>query len=194
MIYFTSDTHCHHRKILEYTKRPYSTVEEHDQAIIDLINSTVTKNDQLYILGDVVFPSDFKTLNKFHSKINGNVTYILGNHDKRAAFSRFQNYDYLERRWDGDFFVLSHYPILCWNRCHHGSYHLYGHEHSNIEDICDKMWPQRRSMDVGLDNSIRIFGEPKLFSLDFIKEYLGSRNGGTISLNRNSNKKKDSGR
>ena len=53
MIYFTSDFHfCHNRDFI-YERRGFSSIEEHDQTIIDNFNSIITDEDILYILGDV---------------------------------------------------------------------------------------------------------------------------------------------
>ncbi len=41
--YFISDPHFGHKNVLEFEKRPFSTVEEMDQAIIDNVNYTIKK-------------------------------------------------------------------------------------------------------------------------------------------------------
>ena len=33
-LFFTSDTHFGHRHILEFCKRPFSSIEEHDEQLI----------------------------------------------------------------------------------------------------------------------------------------------------------------
>ena len=55
-VYFTSDLHLGHRRILElYQWRPFAQmgdIEAHDNKLIELWNSTVSKYDKVYILGD----------------------------------------------------------------------------------------------------------------------------------------------
>ena len=53
MIYFTSDLHFWHKNAVLYTNRPFGTVEEMNEKLIEYWNSTVHKNDEVYILGDV---------------------------------------------------------------------------------------------------------------------------------------------
>ena len=59
-IFVTSDLHLSHRRIAEEFKaedgsplRPFKNMEEHDQALINRINSIVGKRDKLFILGDI---------------------------------------------------------------------------------------------------------------------------------------------
>lgn len=59
MIWFTSDLHFFHDRILEFhPKRKEifgSTVEKAKEAMIQLWNSRVNKKDTVYILGDLAF-------------------------------------------------------------------------------------------------------------------------------------------
>jgi calcineurin-like phosphoesterase family protein len=43
--------------------------------------------------------------------------------------------------------VLCHFPMLVWNRAHHGAIHLHGHSHGNLRFPN----PSARIMDVGVD-------------------------------------------
>ena len=55
MIWFTSDTHFGHENMLRLCDRPWSTVAQMNDAIVDNINSKVAVDDELYILGDFSF-------------------------------------------------------------------------------------------------------------------------------------------
>lgn len=52
MIYFTSDLHFYHEKIIKHTHRPFHTVEEMNKALIKKWNDKISSADEVYILGD----------------------------------------------------------------------------------------------------------------------------------------------
>ena len=56
MIYFTADTHFGHNNVIQFCDRPFASVEEMDEAMIQNWNERVTGNDTVYILGDMFFP------------------------------------------------------------------------------------------------------------------------------------------
>ena len=55
MIRFTSDTHFGHENVLKFTDRPWETIWQMNDAIVDNINGKVAVDDELYILGDFSF-------------------------------------------------------------------------------------------------------------------------------------------
>ena len=52
MIYFTSDLHFYHDKIITHTQRPFYNAEEMNKTLIQKWNNKVSSNDEVYILGD----------------------------------------------------------------------------------------------------------------------------------------------
>ena len=48
MTFFTADTHFGHANILKYQNRPFKSIAEHNDTIIDNINSMVKGGDTLY--------------------------------------------------------------------------------------------------------------------------------------------------
>ena len=50
MIYFTSDLHLNHARIIELANRPFGSVEEMNDTIIGNINDTVGADDTLWVL------------------------------------------------------------------------------------------------------------------------------------------------
>lgn len=79
-IYFTSDLHLGHKNILKYENRDkklnISTIQEHDDKLIQNWNSIVTKDDLVFILGDVSFYGAKKT-NELIKCLNGEKILIL---------------------------------------------------------------------------------------------------------------------
>jgi calcineurin-like phosphoesterase family protein len=168
MIYFTSDCHFGHKNIIEYCERPFDNVHIMDQVMFDRINETVGADDTLYMLGDFCYKG--KKPIEYRSRINcQDVHIILGNHDKRndykddsQGFSSVQ--EVKEIIYCNQKIFLSHYPHRSWPSSHKGSYMLYGHVHSKLDN--EDQTSKRLTLDVGVDNTInygKIFGEPWSF-------------------------------
>lgn len=156
-IFITSDIHFSHRKILEYCpdSRPFSSVEDMNEAIVDNWNKKVTNEDEIFILGDVSFGKPIETC-EFLERLNGkSFKLVLGNHDssKYLKEDRFRYRfewikDYNKVKLFGKDIIMFHYPIEQWDKKHYGSYHFHGHLHSkNPEKLT------QRRVDVGLDGS-----------------------------------------
>ena len=91
-IFFTSDLHFGHKNLLKFTKpRPFTTIEEHDQTIIDNWNSVVNQDDTVYVLGDIAMGMDPDKLEDYLKKLNGHKRLILGNHDRSKLHARYLN-------------------------------------------------------------------------------------------------------
>ena len=52
-VFFIADTHFRHRNIIKHDGRPYSSVDEMNEALITNWNAKVKPNDSVYHLGDV---------------------------------------------------------------------------------------------------------------------------------------------
>lgn len=86
MIYFTSDTHFSHARIIEYCDRPFASVEAMDTALVANWNACVKPNDHVIHVGDVTLlrkpqKDKFGTLNVLRS-LNGHKIVVAGNHDE----------------------------------------------------------------------------------------------------------------
>jgi calcineurin-like phosphoesterase family protein len=79
MIYFSSDHHFGHSNIIKYCNRPYSSVEEMNEKLIENWNATVKPEDTVYYLGD--FSLSTKPVKEITPKLNGHKLLIPGNHD-----------------------------------------------------------------------------------------------------------------
>lgn len=135
-IYFTADLHFGHKNVLKYDNRPFQTIEEMDAEIIRRWNNKVKPEDTVYILGDISWYKPDKTI-ELINQLNGTLYLVKGNHDRispqlRKCFKGVFEYG-TEIKVDGQFVVLSHYPIPYFNRRFHGAYMLYGHVHNSPE-------------------------------------------------------------
>ena len=76
-VFFTSDTHFGHKNLLKIGKgRPFDTIEEHDEALIENWNKVVKPNDLVYHLGDVAMATDANRLREIFKRLKGNIHLI----------------------------------------------------------------------------------------------------------------------
>ena len=57
MIFFTSDLHLGHENCIRLCNRPFSSIEEMDETLIENWNRKITGKDTVYILGDLIYIS-----------------------------------------------------------------------------------------------------------------------------------------
>lgn len=169
MIWFSADLHLSHSKIIKFCDRPFSSVEEMDQHLIEEWNRCVSSTDTIYFLGDFAFAGQ-KRVAELLNSLNGLKHIIWGNHDKtlkkllREQKLVESQQDYLEIKVDRQPIVLFHYPLRTWNKAYHGSWHLYGHCHG-------KAPPLGKSVDVGVDAK-ELTCEYRPVNLDEIREFM----------------------
>lgn len=96
--YFTSDLHVGHANVIRHCNRPYSSVEEMDEALINNWNSMVLPGDLVYILGDFVWKVN--DIPKALSRLNGDKVLISGNHDQTfIKHKKAQKFYHLFKKW-----------------------------------------------------------------------------------------------
>jgi calcineurin-like phosphoesterase family protein len=174
--YFTSDPHFGHEGVLKFSDRHFSSIEEHDETLLDEINTLVGRDDILWMLGDV----SFKPAGKWRARIKcRKIHFIVGNHDHNKSKTVFSSADYVKQiKLDKHLIYVSHYPNAYWPASHYGSLHLYGHMHRMREETLDACFPGRRSMDVGVDNAFYLYGKYRPFRwVEEIRDVLLARPG-----------------
>lgn len=141
-IFYIADTHFGHKNIIRYDNRPFSTIEEMDEILINNWNKTVFNEDTVYILGDVSWYEEFGT-KEILNQLNGHKVLIKGNHDqaaKKIPYCFDKICDYLEISDNGTKVIMSHYPILFWNGQFRDTVHLYGHVHNSHQWNMVESW------------------------------------------------------
>jgi calcineurin-like phosphoesterase family protein len=117
MIYFTSDLHLGHDQEFIWGARGFNSVAEMNEKIITRWNSRITKDDDVYVLGDLVMGGVENV--ELLKQLNGKIHIIYGNHDgpkKREAYAELENV--IECGWANMIkykkysFYLSHYPTI----------------------------------------------------------------------------------
>lgn len=134
--FFIADLHFGHFNIVRYDNRPFKTTEEMDNVLIKNWNNVVSDEDTVYILGDISWHDEAKTVEIFN-KLKGTKILIKGNHDSIKRGSRLMKcfasvHDYYELYLNKKSkIVMSHYPMPFWNGQFRDTVHLYGHVHNS---------------------------------------------------------------
>ena len=160
MTYFTADLHLGHNNIIASCGRPFSDVDEMNNAIIGNWNSRVTDRDDVWVLGDVAYRSA-EHVGTFLGRMKGRKHLVLGNHDRSwmktldasEYFVSIEQMSFLSL--EGRNIILCHYPMMEWDGSHHGSYLVYGHIHGNYGQ---SFWPLISSNDHMLNAGVDING------------------------------------
>lgn len=142
-IFFTSDLHFGHEKVIRFDNRPFNTVEEMDEEMIKRWNAKVGKGDIVYVLGDFIWKAATNEAVSIIRRLNGQIILIKGNHDRflhnaaaKKALAGIKDYDDIcvtledgtTRRC-----ILSHYFIPFYNGHRYQAIHLHGHSHFTEE-------------------------------------------------------------
>lgn len=181
MDWFVSDPHFGHTNVLkpDYDNRPFTTIEEHDEAIITNWNQDVKPTDRVFLLGDVAFRHT-KPVEEYTKRLNGQIHLIKGNHDDakrkphRGAwwfpelFASVQEVAYIKINKQKIF--MSHYAHRVWRASNHGSWHLHGHSHGQLKECQTCHTGEGKVLDVWVGGN-----NYRPFSFDTIKAYMDSR-------------------
>ncbi|KQP24020.1 metallophosphoesterase [Methylobacterium sp. Leaf102] len=153
-ILFTADDHFGHQGILSprmALRRPFATIEEHDETLIANWNASVRPEDTVWHLGDFCYRCPEAHARAIFSRLRGRIFMVRGNHDRVSVrlpwagpvvdVARVVVQDF-DGQPQGLF--LSHYAHRVWPRMHRGDIHLYGHSHGTLPGTA-------ASTDVGVD-------------------------------------------
>ena len=139
-IWLVSDIHFNHDKEFVYSERGFSSVKEMNEAIVERWNEVVKKDDIIYNLGDFAM-SDIQLSIPYIKALNGNIKWILGNHESEKKVSaiceanpNIQIIGWADMlKYEKKYFYLSHFPTLTSNtddsHLWHRVINLHGHTH-----------------------------------------------------------------
>lgn len=135
-IFVCSDHHLGHKNIITFKDyngnliRPFSSMEEMHDIIIERHNKVVRPQDKVYYLGDVATNKGGLELLKY---MNGHKRLVRGNHDifKLKDYKSYFEEIYGVRVFADYGMVLTHIPIHkeCMSRW---KLNIHGHLHANI--------------------------------------------------------------
>jgi calcineurin-like phosphoesterase family protein len=146
-IYFSSDQHWAHAAARSFYRRPFGSVAEMDQVMIERWNAVVEPNDEVWHLGDFAVRQSAERVACLLKVLNGRKHLIVGNNDDATVrdcdgWQSIQQY--AELVIDGVGLVLCHYPFRTWRDMGKSSINLHGHSHGRLK-------PLLRQYDVGVD-------------------------------------------
>ncbi|MBM7598178.1 calcineurin-like phosphoesterase family protein [Virgibacillus halotolerans] len=159
--YFTSDQHFYHRNVLKFEDRPFDSVDEMNQGMIDAWNDTVRPSDTIHHLGDFCFGGYDKWVSIL-DQLDGKIILYKGNHDDSKTLKKLVQNGYFEYiHHVGDYFKingyqlwLTHYPMEIGMRPR--KFSLHGHIHSTPSNMLNQV-------NLGVDSPLnfnRRFGQP----------------------------------
>lgn len=137
--YFISDTHFGHKNILEYEKeaRPFDSLEEMNEKIIENWNKTVRPKDVVFHLGDFAF-------GKFNiniaERLNGRKKLVLGNHDVYDINTYLRYFERIYGAFHWNRCILTHVPVHPSNLGNRFWINVHGHLHSKTVQTPVEGW------------------------------------------------------
>lgn len=165
--FYTSDHHFHHRNVLRFENRPFNSIEEMNEKLVEAWNETVEPEDTVRYLGDFSF-GGYDKWTSILSQLNGKIEFIRGNHDKSNLVKRLYKEGYFKKLYMlGDYIkirspktknryqlYLSHFPMEIGLRPR--MFSISGHIHSTPSNLLNQV-------NVGVDSPLnfgRTFGKP----------------------------------
>ena len=159
-IFITSDEHYGHERIISLAARPFASVTEMNEVIIEHHNRKVPNNpNHLTIhVGDMFWQTMLaEDALSILSRLHGSHALVYGNHDElieryvwlRDAFKWVVGKNKASGteivKWNKHKITLNHYAQRVWDGSHKGHWHVYGHSHGALEGV-------GKSFDIGVDS------------------------------------------
>ena len=148
MVFVTSDLHFAHDRAFIWEARGYKSVQEMNDEQLRKFNETVSDEDEVWILGDLVL-GDIDAGMEYLKQLKGKIHVCLGNHDtaRREQAYRDLGWDVqlcARMKYKKISFYLSHYPTITHNIDEKELWqvvvNLYGHTHQTTNFYHDDPW------------------------------------------------------
>jgi calcineurin-like phosphoesterase family protein len=150
--FFVADYHFDHANIIKYCKRPFKSVDEMNEIMLQRYNETVKDDSTVFFLGDLAFGKGARSNLWWLKQLKGNIIFIKGNHDNGLSPKNVPNFytEYTFIEHGSVSFELTHYPIpriygpiFGWN--------IHGHHHNNMPEIYPLVNPTNKTINVGVE-------------------------------------------
>ena len=156
--FLISDTHFGHANILTFKRddgtplRPFTSVEEMNETMVDNWNKVVRPSDKIYHMGDMGYVNATQ-FDSFMSRLNGTKVLIRGNHDDHLKLNQLaKHFKDVRAMHILDKMLLTHIPI------HPSSLgrwriNIHGHLHANIVRHADTNAEDLRYLNVCVEHT-----------------------------------------
>lgn len=125
-VFLTSDHHFGHRNVLTYCDRPFSSIDEMNEVLVQLWNETVRPQDHVYHLGDV---SMGKRGFQWTKQLHGRKILIKGNHDLLKPQIYLEVFKDIRAYKELNNYLLSHIPVHPSQKYRYAG-NIHGHIHN----------------------------------------------------------------
>jgi calcineurin-like phosphoesterase family protein len=126
-----SDHHLGHENSLKLANRPFSTLEEQLEVMVERHNAVIKPQDKVYFLGDVaVKPQGLRLLSRF----NGIKILIKGNHDRMTLKEYAKHFTDIRGCYHYNKSILTHIPVHPLQLEFRFKLNIHGHSHNFILD------------------------------------------------------------
>lgn len=160
--FITADEHYGHDNIIHLCNRPFTSMTEMVDTLIDRHNRKVENNPHLLTLhaGDMfwrtMLTDDIESILK---RLHGRHAFLWGNHDEaleRSLYlqSLFQFHSHVHvQNVAGHRLTVNHYAQRTWDGSHKGHWHVFGHSHGKLERESFNSGVLGKSFDIGVDSN-----------------------------------------
>lgn len=148
-VWFTSDHHFNHTNIIGYCSRPFSSLKEMNERMIEEWNSRVSPQDTVYVVGDF-FLGERDAGVRIGLSLHGKKVLVKGNHDRSTAVCLQAGFTQVVGRLslrleDGSLALLRHVPLEESHlEGHDLQVHGHRHEGPRLEgrriNVCVDLW------------------------------------------------------
>jgi calcineurin-like phosphoesterase family protein len=158
-IFITSDEHIGHQRIIELANRPFTSLEEMKETIVERHNKVVPDKKSFLTIhvGDWLW----HTMTELEAcvyvaRLNGRHAFLYGNHDelieRSTTLRGMLDFVHGTNKAGGAHIIkfnkmrltLNHYAQRVWEGSHKGHWHCYGHSHGGLAGL-------GKSFDIGVD-------------------------------------------
>jgi calcineurin-like phosphoesterase family protein len=139
--FFIADLHFDHANIIKYTNRPFKTVEEMNETLLQRYNEVVKDDSIVFFLGDMAFGRGSRKPRWWLEQLRGSITYIKGSHDHGISPTNLENcYPiFVLDTGEGKNVLLTHEPHQGPSSYHNWEWQIHGHTHdTHLVDIRKK--------------------------------------------------------